>query len=333
MTSRRSVALLVCVVCILGVPPQATAYLEQSFTVLGGEQTVIRWDAPVRWFATDRGVSQVSASEFQNAVGRAFATWEAVPTASIAFQFAGFTATEPFEDDDVSVVGFVHEPDMERVLGATGYVIDAFTGEIIESDIFFNSVFAWSVSAAGESNAYDLQSVATHEIGHLLGLAHSALGETELRPGGRRVLASGAVMFPISFGRGNIADRILQPDDVAGVSDLYPDGTFRASTGAARGRVLRNGRPVFGAHVVAFNPRTGHSIGGFSLGEDGSFQIAGLQPGPHVIRVEPLDDGDADSFFDDERLDVDFQVTFHPRLFVVPPGGVGERFDVTVRPK
>jgi hypothetical protein len=50
-------------------------------------------------------------------------------------------------------------------------------------------------------------------------------------------------MFPISFGRGNTADRELQPDDIAGISELYPSSTFRAQTGVLRGRVLRGGRP------------------------------------------------------------------------------------------
>jgi hypothetical protein len=309
----------------------AQAYLH--FTSGNGER--LRWDrVPVRWFATERGVPGVPASDFQAAVQRAFATWEAVPTATIAFQFVGFTSAEPFEDDGLTVVGFQAEPDLERVLGATGFVVDIITGEIVESDIFFNSAFPWSTAAAGDDTRVDLQSVAVHEVGHLLGLGHSALGETELRPeGGRRVFATGAVMFPISLGRGAIADRELQPDDIAGVSDLYPAGDFRAGTGAVRGRVLRNGRGVTGAHVVAFNPQTNALIGGFSLGADGAFQIAGLTPGAHVVRVEPLDDADLDSFFSTTGVDVDFQVTYHPRLFVAPAGGVGERFDVTVRPK
>jgi hypothetical protein len=147
------------------------------------------------------------------------------------------------------------------------------------------------------------------------------------------VLGSGAVMFPIALGRGVTTDRVLQPDDVAGVSDLYPDGDFRAATGAARGRILRDGRPVLGAHVVAFNLTTRSLIGGFALGTGGEFEIAGLTPGAHVIRVEPLDDADAESFFSSGALDVDFQVTYHPRVFVAPAGGVGERFDVTVRPR
>ena len=61
------------------------------------------------------------------------------------------------------------------------------------------------------------------------------------------------------------------------------------------------GPGVIGAHVIAFNPKTGAIIGGFSIGEGGTFQIAGLTPGAHVIRVEPLDDADIDSFFSPTR--------------------------------
>jgi hypothetical protein len=317
--------------CLLALPPPAASYLK--LTAPGG--LALRWSRmPVRYFVADRGVPGVSALDLRSAVDRAVATWEAVPTASVTFQFAGFTGSAPFQADNLPVLGFENRPDLERVLGATRFVIDIFSGDIVESDIFFNSNFAWSTASAGEAGRFDLESVALHEIGHFIGLGHSALGETEVRvTGGRRVLASGAVMFPISFGAGNTADRQLQPDDIAGVSDVYPDANFRQTTGAARGRVSRNGQPVFGAHVVTFNPETGKLIGGFSINEDGQFEIAGLTPGPHVIRVEPLDDADIDSFFTSSRTDIDFQVTFHDRLFVAPKGGVGERFDVRVRPK
>jgi hypothetical protein len=141
-------------------------------------------------------------------------------------------------------------------------------------------------------------------------------------------------MFPIAFGRGVTHDRELQPDDIAGVSDLYPDGGFRRETGIARGRVTRNGVGVLGAHVTAFNPATGRFVAGFTLNRDGDFQIAGLTPGPHVIRVEPLDDADADSFFSRrDPVDISFQPTFHPRLFIAPSGGEGDRVTVAVTPR
>lgn len=329
---RRAVILLVLVTLL--APRPAHAYLHLTFSV-GSSQTPLKWDVPqVRWFATDRGVSGVSASQFQTAVAAGFATWEAVPTASIAFQFVGFTSAVPFEDDGIATFGFDAQPDLDRVLGATSFLVDVLTGEIVESDVFFNSIFPWSTAAAGQASSFDLQSVATHEIGHFVGLGHSALGETEIRSdGGRRVLASGAVMFPISSGRGSTSDRTLQPDDIAGVSDLYPDGGFSDDTGAVAGRVVRNGSAVTGAHVVAFNPRTGTLIGGFSLGEGGAFQIGGLTPGAHVIRVEPLDDADVDSFFSPAGIDVDFQVTLSPRLVVAPAGGASDRVEITVRPK
>jgi hypothetical protein len=315
-------------------PKPVHAYLQFSL-IRAGQTTSLKWNrTPVRWFVTDRGAAGVSSSDLQAAAGRAFARWEAVPTASISFQFGSFTGSEPFDEDGVPVLGFQNDPDMDRVLGATAFLIDTLTGSIVESDIFFNSLFLWSVAPAGDPFRFDLESIALHEIGHFLGLGHSALGETELAPSGdRRVTGSGAVMFPIAFGPGML-DRELQPDDIAGVSDLYPEGGFRENTGVARGRVTRNGAGVLGAHVTAFNPETGHLIAGFTLNQDGEFEIAGLNPGPHIIRVEPLDDNDIDSFFDPrDPIDIAFRVAFHDRLFVAPKGGVGERVLVAVQPK
>lgn len=327
--------LIAALVALLIVPTPAHAYLHFS-TRAGGQTIVLKWQRmPVRWFATDRGVPGVTASDFQAAVSRAFGSWQEVPTASISFQFAGFTGSEPFDDDNISVLGFQDHPEMERVLGATGFLIDTVTGELLESDIFFNSPFPWSTTAAGDPARVDLESVAVHEIGHFLGLGHSALGETEMRAeGGRRVLGAGSVMFPIAFARGNTLGRQLQPDDIAGVSDLYPDADFRQETGVAEGRVVRDGRGVLGAHVTAFSLKTGDIVGGFTLNTDGEFHIAGLKPGAHVIRVEPIDDADVESFFSARNpIDVTFRAAFHERLFVAPSGGAGERFTVTVVPK
>ena len=325
MTDRRAraAAAMIAALALAHADP-AHAYLK--FGVRLGNQTVtLKWaQVPVRYFVStsNQNVPGVSLDAFQAAVGRAFATWQAVPTASVAYQFAGFTAGLPDEDDGMSTLGFRNRPELDRVLAQTHFLFDRATGALIESDIFFNSAFSWSVAEAGESGRFDLQSVALHEIGHLSGLGHSALGETEPREtGGRRVIASEAVMFPIAFAAGSIAARTLKADDIAGISDLYPDGDF-AQLGSISGRITRNGQPLFGAHVVAFDPANGSMVANFTLNEQGQFSIAGLSPGPHVLRVEPLDDADLDSFFESTRsVDLDFRVTYLDRAVIVPRRG------------
>ena len=313
----------------------AVAYLK--FGVRVGNRTVtLKWNRmPVRYYVTNAGVPGVSPADLQGAISRAFATWQAVPTASIGYQFVGFTSALPGEDDGLSTLGFRAAPELEHVLASTSFLIDDVTGELLESDIFFNSAFAWSVGSAGETGHFDLESIAFHEIGHLSGLGHSMIGETEVRAnGGRSVLAAEAVMFPIAFPSGNISARTPRADDVAGLSDLYPDDRFTAETGSISGRVTKSGVGVFGAHVVAFNPATGALIANFSLDSQGRFSIAGLSPGPHVVRVEPLDDADIDSFFDlGAGTDVNFRVTYFDRLVVVPRGGDSGVIEIKVQPK
>jgi hypothetical protein len=333
MTRRSRTAVTAALLTlVLAVP--VGAYLKLG-TRVGSRTESLRWrQFPIRYFVTDAAVAGVTAQQFQTAVTRAFSTWHAVENTETSSTFVGFVQARPFVEDGANVIGYLSQPGQDRTLAATTFTVDETDGRILESDIYFNTIFPWSTVDAGGTDRYDVQSIALHEIGHLLGLSHSALGETELIGGGRRVIAAEAVMFPIAFTRGNIADRSLKADDIAGISDIYGTTTFTREFGSISGRVTKGGRGVQGAHVVAFSPRTGKLVGGFTLTASGDFVIAGLEPGPHVLRAEPLDDGDVNSFFDDDfDVDVDFRVTFYERVVAVPRGGGARDIEIKVTAK
>lgn len=338
MSARRPVAWGLGVIAAAILAQPAAAYLKIG-TRVGSQIVPIKWTSqPVQYFITNRDVPGVTASQLQVAVQQAFQTWAAVPSATIQpAHWQGFTSTDPFTTDTISEIGFLSRPDLDRVLASTTFEVNDSTGELLASDIFFNSSVEWSVAPGGDSAAFDVQSIALHELGHFFGLYHSLLGETDLQAnGGRRVLSKNSVMFPIAYPRGNIDDRALKADDVAGISDTYGTDQFKHDTGSVTGRITLNGAGVFGAHVIAVNQTTGVMIGGFSLDGQGRFTIAGLKPGIYVLRAEPIDDADLNSFFDDQTaasVNINFKASYFDRLVAVPAGGSGVPIEIKVSGK
>ena len=116
------------------------------------------------------------------------------------------------------------------------------------------------------------------------------------------------------------------------MSEQYRPIKNAHALGGLSGKVRKDGHGIFGAHVVAYGLRGGQIVGGFSIDGDGTYVINGLQPGSYLVRAEPLDDGDTESFFDDtSRVDLDFGVTYYPKIAVAPRTGVAPNVDITVR--
>lgn len=81
-------------------------------------------------------------------------------------------------------------------------------GTTVASDMVFNTSYSWSNTATCSGSKYDLQGVATHEWGHVFGLAHDATAGSQ------------QVMKPASS-TCETAQRKLGAGDVAGITWLY----------------------------------------------------------------------------------------------------------------
>ena len=76
----------------------------------------------------------------------------------------------------------------------------------LAGDAHFDDAETWSVTIPVPAGRFDLVTVAAHEFGHSLGLAHSSVG--------------GSLMFPSYSG----PHRFLHADDIAGIQALYGSG-------------------------------------------------------------------------------------------------------------
>ena len=107
-----------------------------------------------------------------------------------------------------------------------------FAGQILEADMQFNPSEMFSTNTPTPADRFDIQAIATHEIGHFIGLDHS----TQIS----------STMFPFSIHGVNYA-RSVALDDIAGVSSIYPRAEFSSKgtlTGTVRRlRILRSMEP------------------------------------------------------------------------------------------
>jgi Matrixin len=174
--------------------------------------------------------------------------------------------------DNASLFGASEDPGRTRVFYDSG-------GAITEADIALNPNVTFS--SDGTLGTYDLESTFTHEIGHLLGLEHSAILAATMQP---RQAMNGL------FGLPAFTQRTLSDDDIAGARALYGS---RAGAGSISGRLVATSvggqsRPVFGALVFAEEASTGRVVAGDVTLASGEYRIEALPAGSYHIIGQSL---------------------------------------------
>lgn len=182
------------------LPRCAHADLRQGVSFV----TQCAWDKCDLTFAFDTGTNDIGGTgEFQ-AIRNAFQTWAGA---------VNLTFTEVTINDNPDIrIGWrqANDPDLNMTGGTLAHAdfppdCSVVTNTLPKPVHFDDQEHTWAIGAV--TGAFDVETVALHEIGHILGLAHSSV--------------AGAVMAPTVSS--NFTKRVLTADDTAGVQSLYPN--------------------------------------------------------------------------------------------------------------
>lgn len=182
------------------------------------------------------GARLVPKAALDQAIRRAFQTWSQVDCgggkyASITFaelpQSLCGDASYNADGANVNLVAFQDDDwkfKEDNNVAKTSVHFDTASGEIFDADLELNTavnLFTTVDSVAAGDPAYlDVQTVVTHEIGHMLGLAHSERADS---------------VMSAQYKQGTLAGRSLTDDDIAAVCAAYPPGRVAVCDPTPRG--------------------------------------------------------------------------------------------------
>jgi len=173
----------------------------------------LRWTSlPMKFNIENGSLPGLGASQCQAAIRAAYQAWTGVSCSKFTTKDLGTTSASSNNTKDHinthSFPTFWAASFPQNALAFTRTSYDPSSGKILDADVLYNPTKTWSNS--GKFTAYDLQSVATHEIGHEMGFGHSSHGT--------------ATMY-YATPNGATHQRSLHSDDIAAACYSYGNGT------------------------------------------------------------------------------------------------------------
>ena len=276
---RKTISALTVMVLLLGASLPATAYSLHYHDASG--IVARRWLRNPVIVAFSHSLYSPSpnikaGSDVVSAAHRALQHWTAAANIQFLETTSSLTSISPqnagdgvslitVATDNFAVFGSSDNPGRTRVFYDSG-------GAIVEADIALNPAATFSTD--GTAGTYDLESTLTHEVGHLLGLEHSAVIGATMQP---RQAKNGVYGLPA------VTQRALSADDIAGARSLYGSS---AEIGSISGKLLINrGAVTNPASVVVFAEEfgTGKIVAGTIASASGDYQLGGLAPGSYRL--------------------------------------------------
>jgi hypothetical protein len=236
-----------------------------------------------------------TGSDVVGAARRALARWSTVANINFVVTWSSASSVSPVSGGDgISLITIADSVENEAfnadsTTGRTRVFFDPESGAIAEADVCINprprseEGADLQFSTDGSAGTYDLEATFTHEIGHLLGLDHSAVIASTMQS---------HQAFNGTFGLPALTERTLSEDDRQRVRSLYGS---KLRLGRIEGRLVDDRlpnvvAPLNGVNVWAESVATGRVVASGVTNDDGSYRLEGLVPGQYRLLVTPRED-------------------------------------------
>jgi len=249
--------------------------------------TFSSWAAASATFLVNPHNADVADADAEAALQAAMDVWNTQGASNFHYSYGGRVADTTTGNDGRNVIIFRNASSGSAL--ATTY--SWWSGNsLIDADVvFWDGGFTFFTGTSGCSGGAYIEDVATHELGHALGLSHSNVSD--------------ATMYP-SISYCSQEFRTLAADDIAGVQSLYPKpiNTNTAPTVSIASPV-NNGSFVQGTAVNFSGAATDTQDGVLTasmnwtsdvqgtIGSGGAFSTSALAVGRHVITASVTDSG------------------------------------------